>query len=356
MTSEPRLSAQSLRMSVQETLDDFVVGQRNILAGISADLAPFTEWLAELLAGGKRLRPAFCMWGYLGAGGTDVPVALRAAASLELLQACALVHDDVMDDSDMRRGKPAAHRRFATAHRGSGWVGDAQRFGDSSAILLGDLCLSWADELLYESGFGAAELARAKVVYDRMRTELMAGQFLDLLEQARGGGSVERALRVVRYKSAKYTIERPLHLGAALAGADDDFMAVLSDYGLPLGEAFQLRDDVLGVFGDPEETGKPAGDDLREGKRTLLVATAMQRATPEQAHHLREGLGDPHLSAPAIDELREIIVATGALEEVEFLIAQRTDEALAALASADLAADAGAALGELAIAATARSV
>jgi geranylgeranyl diphosphate synthase type I len=356
MTPEPRLTAEQLRASVAATLDAFLAEQSAILAGISADLAPFTTWLGELVAGGKRLRPAFCIWGYLGAGGEDLDAGLRAAASLELLQACALVHDDVMDDSDLRRGKPAAHRRFATMHRGASWLGDAGRFGDGAAILLGDLCLSWADEVLYRSGFGAEALARAKVVYDRMRTELMAGQYLDLLEQARGGGSVERSLLVVRYKSAKYTIERPLHLGAVLAGADAAHLEALSGYGLPLGEAFQLRDDVLGVFGDPAETGKPAGDDLREGKRTLLVATAMDPATPEQAGHLREGLGDPHLGPEAVDELRAIIVATGALDQVESVIAARTTEAIAALDAAPLAGDARAALEELAVAATSRRV
>jgi geranylgeranyl diphosphate synthase type I len=356
MTPAPHLTPERLRDSVQGTLDEFLAEQAQILADISPDLVPFTDWLGDLLAGGKRLRPAFCTWGYLGAGGEDLERGLHAAAGLEMLQACALVHDDVMDDSDTRRGKPAAHRRFSTLHRGSEWSGDPQRFGDGAAILLGDLCLSWADELIYRSGFGPEALARAKVVYDRMRTELMGGQYLDLLEQARGGGSVERAMRVVRYKSAKYTIERPLHLGAALAGADEAFMAALSAYGLPLGEAFQLRDDVLGVFGDPAETGKPAGDDLREGKRTVLVNTAMQRADAEQAFHLREGLGDPHLGAEAISELRAIIVATGALDEAEGLITRRTDEALAALERVQLAGDARVALEQLAVAATARSV
>ncbi len=356
MTSEPRLTPEQLRSSVQGTLDEFVAEQAEILAGISADLVPFTDALGALLAGGKRLRPAFCMWGYLGAGGTDVPTALRAAAALEMLQACALVHDDVMDDSDTRRGQPAAHRRFATMHRGEGWLGDAGRFGDGAAILLGDLCLSWSDELLYRSGFDAEALARAKVVYDRTRTELMAGQYLDLLEQSRSEGSADRALLVVRYKSAKYTIERPLHLGAALAGGDEHLLAALSAYGLPLGEAFQLRDDVLGVFGDPAETGKPAGDDLREGKRTLLVATAMQRAGAAQAAQLRAGLGDPHLGAAAIESLRQVIVATGALDEVESVITRRTTEAIAALDAAGLADDVRTALAELAVAATARSV
>ncbi len=352
----PNLSADRLRTSVRQTLDGFLAEQAEIMAGISPDLSAFTQWAGELLAGGKRLRPAFCVWGYLGAGGQDLEPALRAAASLELLQACALVHDDVMDDSDTRRGKPAAHRRFATAHRAAGWMGDAQRFGDGSAILLGDLCLSWADELLFRSGFGAEPLSRAKTVYDRMRTELMAGQYLDLLEQARGGGSLERALLVVRYKSAKYTIERPLHLGAALAGADDTFMQALSAYGLPLGEAFQLRDDILGVFGDPSQTGKPAGDDLREGKRTLLVATALERATPSQVLSLRAGLGDPHLSPDSIEELREVIVSTGAVDEVESVIARRTDQALQALGSADLFPGVRTALADLAVAATARSM
>ena len=356
MTPEPRLTPEQLRGSVQATLDAFLAEQADLLAGISADLVPFTEWLEDLVAGGKRLRPAFCVWAYLGAGGTDLDGVLRAAASLEMLQACALVHDDVMDDSDMRRGHPAAHRRFATMHRGSGWLGDAQRFGDGSAILLGDLCLSWADALLYRSGFDNDALERAKSIYDLMRTELMAGQYLDLLEQARGDGSVDRAMLVVRYKSAKYTIERPLHLGAVLAGADEDLLESLSGYGLPLGEAFQLRDDILGVFGDPEVTGKPAGDDLREGKRTLLVATAMERATPEQAARLRAGLGDPHLDPRALEDMRRIIEATGAVDEVEAVIGRRTDEALAALAGAGLADDAREALAQLAVAATSRSL
>lgn len=356
MTPGSSLTSADLRASVQATLDAFLAEQADILAGISPDLAPFTGWLGELVRGGKRLRPSFCIWGYLAAGGTDLVAGLRAAASLELLQACALIHDDVMDDSDTRRGLPAAHRRFATLHRGSSWLGDADRFGDGAAILLGDLCLSWSDELLYRSGFAAEPLARAKAVYDVMRTELMAGQFLDLLEQARGGGSVERTLLVVRYKSAKYTIERPLHLGAALAGADEDLLAVLSGYGLPLGEAFQLRDDVLGVFGDPAQTGKPAGDDLREGKRTLLVATAMARADASQARLLRERLGDPHLTTSGVDELRGVIVATGALDEVEGVIAARTEQALEVLAGAPIAPQARTALGELAEAATSRSL
>jgi geranylgeranyl diphosphate synthase, type I len=350
------LDADDLRPRVQKAVDDFISTQREILDGVSDDLDPLVEAVTDLLSGGKRLRPAFCWWGYRGAGGADTEEALRAAAALEFLQACALIHDDVMDGSDTRRGMPSAHHRFAMLHRGSEWLGSPEAFGVGAAILLGDLCLSWADELLLTSGVPAEHLKAAKRVYDEMRTELMAGQYLDLLEQARGGGSVERAMRVVRFKSAKYTIERPLHMGAALAGADADVMAAYSGYGLPLGEAFQLRDDVLGVFGDPGETGKPAGDDLREGKRTVLIATAMARATPAQAAQIRRHLGDPGLDATGVALLREVIADTGALNHAEQLITSLTDQALAALASVDLQAPAPEVLAGLAYAATRRSV
>jgi geranylgeranyl diphosphate synthase type I len=350
------LDVDDLRPRVQKTVDDFIAGQREILDGVSDDLDPLIEAVSDLLSGGKRLRPAFCWWGYRGAGGADTEEAMRAASALEFLQACALIHDDVMDGSDTRRGMPSAHHRFAMLHRGSEWLGSPEAFGVGAAILLGDLCLSWADEQLLTSGLPAEQLTAAKRVYDEMRTELMAGQYLDLLEQARGGGSVERAMRVVRFKSAKYTIERPLHMGAAMAGADASITAAYTGYGLPLGEAFQLRDDVLGVFGDPEETGKPAGDDLREGKRTVLIATAMDRASHAEAAQIRRHLGDPGLDATGVALLRDVIADTGALAHAESLIESLTDQAIASLDSVDLAPPARDVLTGLAYAATRRSV
>lgn len=346
------LDVEDLRVRVQKSLNDVLAHQMTLLDSVSDDLAVLSDSLVEFLSGGKRLRPAFAYWGWRGAGGADCEEAVHAAASLELLQACALIHDDVMDGSDTRRGLPSAHRRFATVHRGNRWLGSPEAFGIGAAILLGDLCLSWADELLMNSGLPADALRRGKSVYDIMRTELMAGQYLDLLEQANGGGSVERAMRVVRYKSAKYTIERPLHLGGALAGADDTLMKAYSDYGLPLGEAFQLRDDILGVFGDPAETGKPAGDDLREGKRTVLVALAVERATPKDAATLQRRLGDPALDAEGIAALRHIITETGALHEVELMIDTFAKEALAPLEL--IAQPAREVLSDLAVAATSR--
>ena len=346
---------------VQASVDRVLSSEREVLDRVSTDLEPLLAAVADLMRGGKRLRPSFCYWGWRGAA-SDADLAalddaaLEAAASLEFLQACALIHDDVMDRSDTRRGMPAAHHRFATLHRREQWLGSPEDFGNGAAILLGDLCLSWADQSLGRSGMPEAALQRAKLVYDEMRTELMAGQYLDLLEQARGGGSVERAMRVVRYKSAKYTIERPLHLGAALAGADAGVFEAYSAYGLPLGEAFQLRDDVLGVFGDPAETGKPAGDDLREGKRTVLIAVATERASVEQAAVLRSHLGDPALDADGVQALRAVIESTGALAHAESLIEQLLDQSLSAAAHAPISADARLALAELAIAATRRTL
>lgn len=339
-----------IRPQIQASLDQFLAEQKPILEAIGPDTLPLWDSAKTLLNGGKRLRPLFCYWGWSAAFGDadQRDAVITAASSLEFLQACALIHDDVMDGSDTRRGLPAAHRQFASMHRGSQWLGIPDRFGEGAAILLGDLCLSWADQLLLTSGLPTENLDAAKAVYDEMRTELMAGQYLDLLEQARGGGSVERALRVVRYKSAKYTIERPLHIGAALALAPQEVFDAYTGYGLPLGEAFQLRDDILGVFGDPEVTGKPAGDDLREGKRTVLIAMATQRANPHQLKSIYELLGDEHLSISGIEILREIIRDTGSLDYTENLISELLEKSLTALNTAPLDSDAVTALTDLA--------
>ncbi|MCW2665223.1 MAG: polyprenyl synthetase [Frankiales bacterium] len=358
MTAPPvpgPLDREDLRQRVQKALDGFVSRQVLRLDAVSEELSQLTDALTRIISGGKRLRPAFCYWGYRGAGGADGDDVVAAAAALELFQACAIIHDDVMDGSDSRRGMPAVHRSFASLHRSEGWQGDPEAFGTGAAVLLGDLCLSWSDEMLRTSGMARPALDRAEPVFDEMRTELMGGQYLDLLEQVRGGGSVERALRVARYKSAKYTIEKPLHLGAALAGAGPEVREGYSGFGLPLGEAFQMRDDVLGVFGDPSETGKPAGDDLREGKRTVLVAMALDAATPAQAAVVRRYLGDPHLEEAGVAALRDVLTDTGALARLERLIADLLDDAVVALHNAPVAPDAREVLLDLALAATSRA-
>ncbi|HEY3681845.1 MAG TPA: polyprenyl synthetase family protein [Streptosporangiaceae bacterium] len=344
-----------LAARIAESLGAFTARRRGELAEIGKELLPAMDVLDGLLSGGKRLRPAFCYWAWRGAGGApegDAAI-VAAAASLELLQASALVHDDVMDGSDTRRGRPAAHRALAALHRENGWRSDPAAFGVGGAILLGDLCLAWSDAMFTGCGLPPETVAAARPVYDAMRTELMCGQYLDLAEQARGLSSVESALHVVRYKSAKYTVERPLHIGAALAGRTD-LAEAYTAFGMPLGIAFQLRDDVLGVFGDPAETGKPAGDDLREGKRTVLVAAAMERASRDQSEILRARLGDPALDTEGVAVLREIIRDTGGLTACESLIDRYASEAETALSAAPITDDARAALSSLAVAATSR--
>ena len=352
-TSSP-VDRAALRERISAALDAFLDRQGLKLAAVGLETAELVTALRDMLTGGKRLRPAFGYWAWRGAGMPDDDRMVAAAASLELFQACALVHDDVMDRSDTRRGRPAAHRRFASLHSASGWRGDGDAFGTGAAILLGDMCLSWSDEMFFGSGLDPERLTRARVVWDEMRSELMGGQYLDLLEQAVGGGSVRRARRVIEFKSARYSVLRPLQLGAQLGGADQELCAAYEAYGLPLGEAFQLRDDVLGVFGDPAETGKPAGDDLREGKRTVLVALAVERGTAAEADLVERLLGDPELDAAGVAELRDAIVSSGALKEVERMIEELTGSALAALDTAPLDAEAEAALRHLAAAATTR--
>lgn len=350
------LDRAGLRERVDKALARFLDHQRTRLAEIDDGLTPVADALEEfVLGGGKRLRPAFAYWGYRGAGGVDSDEVVATVAALELVQASALVHDDVMDRSDTRRGRPSVHRRFADRHHADGWYGDPEGFGTSAAILIGDLCLVWSDEMLHSAGLAPAVLARARPVFDQMRTEVTAGQYLDVLTQATGDTTVARALTVARYKSAKYTVERPLLFGAALADAPREFHAAYSGYGLPLGEAFQLRDDVLGVFGDPSHTGKPAGDDLRDGKRTFLVAAALEAAAPAARAALAAGLGDPDLDEAGLARLREIITDTGALERTERRIADLTEAALAALRAVPLPEEAAEVLTDLAAAATART-
>lgn len=339
-----------LRERVQGALHGFLAGRRAHMAEIDPDLIPLAEAVETfVLGGGKRLRPAFAFWGYQGAGGPDDDDLITAVAALELVQAGALIHDDLMDASDTRRGEPAVHRRFQAAHAGQLWHGRAEQFGAAAAIIIGDLCLVWSDEMLNTSGLDPLTVARARPVFDRMRAEVMLGQYLDVVSQSRGDASTVRAGLVARFKSAKYTVEHPLLFGAALAGAGPELMHAYSSFGLPLGEAFQLRDDVLGIFGDPAETGKPAGDDLREGKRTYLVAVAMERAASlGEQELLFKSLGNPDLGDDDVARVHELMVQSGALQATEARITELTARALAVLDEVGLAGQAGAVLRELA--------
>lgn len=356
ISSDP-ISA-DLQASISTTLAAFIDDKQAQLASLGADLTPLFDTARQAVTGGKRLRPAFAYWGWRAAGGSvdKTEAILTAAAAIELVHASALVHDDVMDGSATRRGHPAAQRTFSNQLLGAS-PEQANRFGFSAAILLGDLLLSWSDELLGRSGFKRKTIARGRVYFDRMRCEVVAGQYLDVLAQTTSRSSAAAAMRVVRYKSAKYTVERPLQFGAALAKADKPLLAALSSYGVPLGEAFQLRDDILGVFGQPDVTGKPSGDDIREGKRTLLIARAFDKASSAQHGVLDASFGSQAVDTAGIAAVQTVLRDTGALADVETVIAELKSAALAALASAPITDDgAVSALRSLADQATDRSV
>jgi geranylgeranyl diphosphate synthase type I len=354
-SSGPGWDDADFRSRVQAALDEFLEEMASRLAPLGDDAARLLADAVAAVSGGKRFRAAFCYWGHRAVepDPADEVALVRACASLELLHASALVHDDYMDASDTRRGRPATHRKLAGEHRAAGWRGDPEQYGAAGAILLGDLLLSWSDELLRRCGLPLSQVAPALDVFDLCRSEVIAGQFLDVSVQARGRADVETAMTVLRYKSAKYSIERPLHIGAALGGASPRTIAELSSFGLPLGEAFQLRDDLLGVFGDPEATGKPAGDDLIEGKRTVLVALALDALEGDDAALLDRSLGRS-LSVAEVERLREVITASGAPEQVEAVIEELAALAVAALDRAEIDPHARDVLRGLASAATQR--
>ena len=313
-------------------LRTFLAHNTRYLQDISPALETVGVALSEfILESGKRLRPIFAYAGYCATGREPDEPSIAAMASLELLQACALIHDDVMDRSDTRRGNPSIHRRFENHHASNGFSGSASLYGDAAAILIGDLALVWADQMFHQAGCEPERFLAALAIHDEMRVELMAGQFLDVHEQGQRDYSTDRSLNIARFKSGKYTIERPLHFGAALSGANQELQSALSDFGLPLGEAFQLRDDLLGVFGNPEVTGKPAGDDLREGKRTVLIAMTDESLSAAQREKFYQLFGKPDLDQLHIDELRHMIMDSGAQKRCEELIEHLTSRSLSAL-------------------------
>ncbi len=352
---------------VSQRLDPFLSEQRAHAVLLGEEALVLVDAGLASARGGKGLRARFCLAGWRSvaeAAGASVEPSddvAAAAAALELFHTGALVHDDLIDNSDTRRGRPAAHRALEQSHRGAKWRGDPEQFGRSAAVLLGDLLIAWSDDL-FEAGIATAPPLRAvaaRQLYGTMRREVTIGQFLDVAEESAFASApddrhAERALRVASLKSARYSVQRPLAIGAALGGADDAQRQALDAFGLPLGLAFQLRDDVLGVFGDEAQTGKPAGDDLREGKRTVLIAFAREALAPGARRVVDELVGDPQLDAGQIASLRETIVDTGALARVEELIREYTRKAERALSGARLGNAAVNDLRELARAATVR--
>jgi geranylgeranyl diphosphate synthase, type I len=355
-------SAVELASAVTDQLREYLVERRRDSAYIGTDYAALTAALEEfVLRGGKRLRPAFAYWGWRAVVTPPTervdPGILRLFAALELLHACALVHDDVIDASATRRGLPTVHRLFADSHRDRNWRGSPEQFGMSAAILLGDLALVWADDVVATVELPLDAHRRVHRVWADIRTEVLGGQYLDIVAESRGADSVASAMTVNTYKTASYTVTRPLQLGAAAAADRPDVQATFHQVGTDLGIAFQLRDDVLGVFGDPAVTGKPSGDDLRSGKRTVLLAEAVElaeKSDPTAAKLLRTSIGT-ELSDAQVRELCLVIESVGALAAVEEHIGMLTRRSLDVLAAAPIDPHAKVGLAELAKLAANRS-
>lgn len=356
------LSFDDVPLGVNEQLTEFFNAQTRTIEDIGGPVVAAVDYLRDfVLGGGKRIRPVFGWAGFVGAGGLETQLeapeaVFRSLCSLEFIQACALIHDDIIDASDTRRGNPTVHRAVEASHHTHHWRGDGAVFGRNAAILIGDLALVWAEDMWRYSGLSNAGLARSAEAWRGMRTEVIGGQLLDISLEAQGSESIDLANKVNTYKTAAYTIARPLHLGAALAGASERTIAAFRGYGHDIGIAYQLRDDLLGVFGQPEITGKPAGDDIREGKRTVLFATALANldaSDPTAAERLRAGIG----TATDPDELQalaDLIRQSGAEAAVEQEIAARTESGLQHLAEAGISSEVADFMQTLAIKATAR--
>lgn len=331
-----------LRDAVSAHLSTTMEKYRSSFAHVGPEVSDLFDVAEPLLDRGKRLRAGFLAAGWRLFGGQELHEAeVRAGAGLELFQLAALIHDDLMDSSPKRRGLPAAHHQFASIHKDRGMTANRQTFGNAGALLLGDFLLVAAESELQAALDAAPEHAvAARAVFEEMMAEVTFGQYLDIYAQSAPWSpdpqvDVERAQRVIRSKSARYSVEHPLVLGAVMAGAPQEGITAVREIGLPVGEAFQLRDDVLGVFGDPSVTGKPAGDDLREGKRTLLVTLAMTSASRDEVDYLQANLGNADLTDADVERIRHILTTSGAVDHVEAIIAQRSEVAIEAITRLD---------------------
>ncbi len=349
MTSD-RWESAAFRSRVDEVLHGFVAEEAERFTAIDPALGPVAEQLLAAVREGKRLRAAFCYWGWRAAGQPDSDALVRAAASMELVHAAAVVHDDLIDGSPLRHGRPTAHVALRGAVRRRPRAVAAAR---SLAMLTGDLLMSLAGQLFTTSGLPAAYLARARPLWAVLARELIAGECLEILHT---GSEPDTAvsLKVVRYKTAKYTVERPLLIGGVLAGAGERLREGYSAYALPLGEAFQLRDDLLGLFGDPHRTGKANADDVRGHRPTALLAETWRIAGQDDRDHLRAVLGGRGPEADAVHAVREVMRRLKTPDRVEDMITARIEEALDALHELDLPAPAAAVLTSLAYSAAVR--
>ncbi|MER6533316.1 polyprenyl synthetase family protein [Streptomyces sp. 900105755] len=345
-----RWDAAAFKSRVDDVLRRFVAEEAGLFAAVDPLLGPVAEQLEAAAADGKRLRAAFCYWGWRAVGQPDSDALVRAAASMELVHAAAVVHDDLIDDSPLRHGRPTPHVALRAAVQDRPRADDTAR---SLAMLVGDLLMSLAGQLFATCGLPAAYLARARPLWSVLARELIAGECLEILRTG-AGPDTTASLKVIRYKTAKYTVEQPLLIGGALAGAGERLREGYSAYGLPLGEAFQLRDDLLGLFGAPEHTGKANADDVRGHRPTALLAETWRLARADDRERLGALLGSRDLDADGLDAVREVMCRLGAPDRIEHMIGARVAEALDALHGLNVPAPAADALTTLAHSAATR--
>lgn len=343
-----------LVLEVEDVLRRLIADRRAELERIAPEALTLVESLERYLAGGKMLRPRFCFFGGLSAldaepSDAQIQALARSGAAIELVQAAALMHDDVIDHSPTRRGRPALHVEQSAAHRDRSLAGSSEEFGVAVAIVLGDLTLSWAEQLFTQALEGSTASARARAEFDALRTEVMCGQYLDILHQAgglgagvRGGDGAEAvsdgeaaALQVIRWKTVPYTVLRPVRMGAALLGADEQVLELLSQWAIEVGTAFQLRDDLLSVVGDEDATGKPIGGDIEEGKRTVLLARTAAAANAAESALLARTVGTDSPDPDDVRAVHELMVRTGAVASVARDVQERAEAAGVLLAGAD---------------------
>ena len=283
------------------------------------------------LAGGKRLRAAFMHWGYVGAEGKEVGKIIEASMSIELTHIFLLIHDDIIDRDDFRHGVSTIHKRYESLAKKYYKKTDAKHFGDSMAIIVGDMAAAFGNEIIFNSKFKPEIVLKALDKLQEIVSVTVSGEIFDVILEAKGSATEKEVLEVHRNKTAKYTVEGPLHLGAMLAGADEKMLRDLSDYAIPVGTAFQIQDDILGAFGNEKKLGKPVCSDLREGKQTLLVVKALENGDRHQKKTIEELLGKKEVSEEEIEKFRQIVRNTGSLEYSQILAKKLIGEGKKAL-------------------------
>lgn len=325
------------KRQIDFSIELFLKERRKEFAEISKEATELVNEIERfMLAGGKRARPAFLYSGYIASGGKAHDAVVFASMCVEFLHTFALIHDDIIDRSDTRRGRETSHKAFEGLYKAKKLRGDGSQFSLSAAVLTGDLAAAFAENVLTNSPFPQERIKRARWFFDQMKAQVIAGEYLDVLGGYKKRLSEEEVLNVLEYKTAKYTVERPLQIGAMLAGAEVEILEAFTAYGIPLGQAFQLQDDILGTFGDPTELGKPVNSDIREGKKTVLIAKAYEWAESYQKKILDEVLGNQESSKSEIDKVREIIYKVGAYDYAVRLSHKLIEQAKDALNSAKL--------------------